>query len=339
MMIKQNTLVSDLESIAQFVGNTPLKKVAFPHADLYVKLEYCNYSGSIKDRAALNVIRHGILQGHIGPETVIVESSSGNFAIALASICRKLGLKFIPVIDPNINKAYEELLGLLAPAMVKVQQIDNTGGYLLTRISTVQEICATDCRAFWTNQYGNPENYLAYYHGLGVEICEAFDRLDYLFIGVSSGGTITGVSRRVKEKFPAIQVIAVDVEGSVIFGQKPQKRYVSGIGSSKVPPILADALIDDVVFVSQADIVRGCYDLLDELSIFGGASSGAVYAAIKTYLGRKAARRTPTALFLCPDRGNAYLDTIYNGEWQKNLFDLALADETVQPAPAPEFSL
>jgi cysteine synthase A len=307
-------MLKELEELSKFIGNTPARQLVFKNADIYAKLEYNNFSGSSKDRAAMSIIYSGIKDGRINKNSTIVASSSGNLAIALASICKILKLKFIPVIDPNINKDCETLLNLLSYKVVKVSERDKTGGYLLTRISTVDEICKTTTDSFCADQYGDPNNYKGYY-GLGDEILYAFKELDYIFIAVSSSGAITGISRSIKRTKPEVKIIGVDVEGSVIFGQPPMKRYISGIGASKVPPIMANAIIDDVIIVSQADIIEGCLQLLNEQAIFAGASSGAVYTAAKSYFRESGESRNPVALLIFPDKGYAYLDTIFNKEW------------------------
>ena len=140
-----------------------------------------------------------------------------------------------------------------------------------------------------------------------------------MFAAVSSGGTITGLSQRLKEKFPKVKIIAVDLEGSVIFGHRPKRRYVSGLGSSKTPEVLKHALIDDVLMVTHEELVKGCHDLLGDTNIFGGGSSGAVYHALKSFFINQRFDHTPTALFLCPDKGNAYIDTIYDKDWLQKL--------------------
>ncbi len=310
-------LLQKLKELSPWIGNTPLKKLSFPHCNLYAKLEFFNHSGSVKDRAAYYILLKAIEEGLIHPDTVIVESSSGNFALALASICKQLGLTFIPVIDPNINRDYEKVLHLLCDKVVKVEQRDLTGGYLLTRIEMVKEICGRYPGSFWTNQYGNENNFRAYYESLGLEIGAHFERLDYLFVAVSSCGTITGLSMRLKELFPHIRIIAVDVEGSVIFGTPPAPRHVSGIGASKVPDILQYAIVDEVMHVSEPDLISGCYQLLEEQLILGGGSSGTVYFAVKEFFRSHAADPAANVLFITPDSGKAYLDTIYNPQWEK----------------------
>lgn len=311
-------MLAKLEQLSRFIGNTPLKDLEFEGADMFAKLEYNNFSGSSKDRAAYSIIYNGIKSGKINQDSTVIASSSGNLAIAVASICRMLKIKFIPVIDPNINYDYEVLLNLLSYKVVKVSERDKTGGYLLTRIDLVNEMCANTKNSFCADQYGDPNNYKGYY-ALGDEILTSFDKLDYVFVAVSSSGAITGISRSIKEKRPDIKVIGVDVEGSVIFGQPPQKRYISGIGASQVPPIMKHATIDDVVLVSQVDVVNGCLQLLNEQVVFAGASSGAVYFAAKQYLRQTTSIGKPVALLIFPDKGSAYLDTIYNKEWAQKL--------------------
>ena len=321
-------MITKLEKAKKLIGNTPLIELNYKNIDLYAKLEYNNYSGSIKDRAAYNIISEGIKSGKIKEGTQIIESSSGNFAIALATLCKTLKLKFTAVIDPNINKLYEDLIRLMAHDVIKVDKLDKTGGYLLTRINTIAEICAGRDDIFWPNQYENPDNYKAYYKGLGNEICEHFEALDYIFIGVSSCGTITGLSRKIKEKFPDVKVVAVDVEGSVIFNTLPKKRTISGIGASKRPSIIEQALIDHVVHVSEKDMAAGTNALLNEQCIFAGASSGASYWAIKEFF-KENKLENKKVLFLCPDKGFAYMENVYNANWKESMeIELAQNDQS-----------
>jgi 2,3-diaminopropionate biosynthesis protein SbnA len=316
-------MLKKLEALRPFIGNTPLIKLKNSDISLYTKLEFNNYSGSMKDRAAYNILWNGINNKQIREETVIIESSSGNLAISLAMICKQIGLPFIPVIDPNINKMNENILKLFTDNTIKVTEQDSTGGYLLTRIDVIRKICDENPYAFWTNQYDNPDNYLAYYNTLGVEICNHYDTLDYVFVAVSSGGTITGISKRIKEKFPKVQVIAVDIMGSVIFGNTPQKRYLSGIGSSKSPSIISEALIDDIIIVSQEDAIEGSHKLLKDHGLFTGASTGAVYSAIEGFFSGKTNIKDKNAMFICADKGISYMDSIYNSEWVKETFTAA----------------
>jgi cysteine synthase A len=203
--------------------------------------------------------------------------------------------------------------------VVKVEERDDTGGFLKTRLAEVERLCATVPHAFWTNQYGNPDAMEAHFHLTGGEICAGFESLDYVFIGVSTAGTIAGVSCRLKERYPDVRVIAVDTEGSVIFGDRPRKRYIPGIGSSIHPPLLSQAKIDDVVLIPEHEAARACRELLTTHGLFVGGSSGSAYAAVKRYAPKMAGRRSPTVLFLCADRGTPYLDTVFDPAWTTRL--------------------
>lgn len=315
----QRIPIEDIEALEKRIGNTSLHKIRFPYGNLFTKLEYENCFGSIKDRPALYILRNLIKRGAINKNTIIIESTSGNFGIALAGICRAIGLKFIAVVDVNISVQKEQILRLLAFDVFKVTERDETGGYLLNRIKLVNEFVATHSVAYNPNQYENPDNYLSYYNTLGPEICNSFEKLDFAFVSVSSGGTIIGLSQRLKEKFPGIKIIGVDVEGSMIFNDKAQMRTLSGIGASKRPPLLHNALIDDVVILSEAQIISGCLELTQQHNLLGGVSSGAAYLAAKIYLAKKK-QLNINSVFITPDSGIAYLDTVFNKDWvQKNI--------------------
>jgi N-(2-amino-2-carboxyethyl)-L-glutamate synthase len=305
-------LLARVEALGAALRPTPVVRLEHPRLRLFAKLEYHSVVGSLKDRPAYYMLRDAIRRGEVRRTTTIVESSSGNTGVALAVFCRILGLTFVPVVDPNIQKHYRGLLESAGARVVQVDQRDETGGYLRTRLAKVKELLESIGDAFWTDQYRNPSAMAAHYERTAGEIVAAFSALDYVFVGVSTAGTIAGVSRRLKERFPAVKVVAVDAEGSVIFGGKPRHRYIPGIGSSIVPDLLRHALIDDAVRVPELDTIDGCHALLEEHQILAGGSSGSSYAAVRSY---PFPEPNPTVLFLCPDRGTAYLDTVYDPAW------------------------
>src|SRR5947208_639130 len=287
--------------------------------NLFANPEYVNPVGSIKYRTAYWILKRAAERGQICDKTTVIESSSGNFASALAAFTRLIGLRFIPVIDPKISSTYESFLRRICPTVVKVEDLDDTGGYLKTRLEMVHRLCATIPHSYWPNQYGNPDAAEAHYKLTAGEICANFHSLDYVFIGVSSAGTIAGVSRRLKERYPNVRIIAVDAEGSVIFGGAPLKRHIPGIGSSIVPPLLSHARIDDVVKIPERETVQACRELLTTHGLFVGGSSGSAYAAIKRYRAKMSGPKRPTVLFLCADRGTPYLDTVFDPTWARRL--------------------
>ncbi len=330
--------------LLDLVGNTPVvcvqsrNRPELSPIDLYAKLEYYNPTGSIKDRPAAHIIRHLLLGGEIKQDTVLVESSSGNFGIALAAICKSENLKFICVVDPVIVEQNEYLLSQYGAEIVKVTSKDDSGGYLKSRIKKVKEILEENPNAIWLNQYSNEKNAMAHYYGTGMEIYKTFADigLDYVFVPVSSGGTICGVSKLLKEQFPNIEIIAVDSVGSVIFSDVSKQRFIPGMGSSIQPDLVKKAQIDYILHVEEPDTVSGCMELLNDFGLFVGGSSGAVYMAAKKFFGldrpvnlvtRKpktgrypSVNRKPIALLLFPDRGERYSLTIYNEQWVSSCF-------------------
>ncbi len=311
-----------LGQLQKAIGRTPLLHLEDERLDLYIKLETHNLTGSIKDRPALHVLTRALEEGLVDRDTVIVESSSGNFAIALATICRTLDLEFVPVIDINVNPANEQVLRTLCDRVEMVTERDETGGCLLTRLARVREMCEEIPNAYWPNQYANPWNAESHKLGTGTEICDELPDLDYLFVGVSSGGTVTGTSQIVKERCPTAKIVAVDIEGSVIFDSRPKKRFIPGMGSSMRPSILDGAQIDEVVHVAEPDVVRGCRELYGQHGMFMGGSTGTVYQAIRSYFSARPLDGRPVVAFLAPDRGTPYLDTVYNPAWTQEKYGI-----------------
>src|SRR5213076_553769 len=215
-------------------------------------------------------LKRAVERVDICEETTVIESSSGNFAAAVAAFTHLVGLRFIPVIDPNISSTYESFLRRICPTVVKVEERDDTGGFLKTRLQMVKHLCATTPNAYWTNQYANPDAVEAHYELTAGEICADFDSLDYVFISVSTGGTIAGMSRRLKERYPNVRIVAVDTQGSVIFGDTPRKRHIPGLGSSIVPPLVSQALIDDIVLIPERETAAACRELLVTHGLFAG---------------------------------------------------------------------
>jgi cysteine synthase len=168
--------------------------------------------------------------------------------------------------------------------------------------------------AIWVNQYSNDRNWEAYYHGTGAELSEQLVHPPgYLVAAVSTTGSILGCARRLRERFPDLRVIAVDAVGSVIFGAPAGPRELPGIGSSRVPELCRPDEIDEVVHVDDVDAALGCRQLLVAEGIFAGGSTGAVVAAIGRML--PALPRPCRVVAIFPDRGDRYLDLVYDDDW------------------------
>ncbi|WP_304364767.1 2,3-diaminopropionate biosynthesis protein SbnA [Brevibacillus dissolubilis] len=310
------------DSIVACVGKTPLVQLkrlfADSGVDVFAKMELMNPGGSMKDRPARYIIEQGLLDGTIHSGTHLIESTSGNLGIAIATIARVYGLTFTCVVDPKITKTNLNIIKALGANIEMVQEPDDQGGYLKTRIKRVKELVEMTPNAYWINQYANQRNWQAYYHGTASEIVEQLNApVDYLVMAVSTTGSILGTSRRLREANPNLKVIAVDAYGSVIFGTPSAPRELPGIGSSRVPELFSRDEMDAVIHVNDRQSVEGCRSLLEAEGIFAGGSSGAlIYALKKLVPTLPAGSRVVTIL---PDRGDRYLDSVYDEAWVNKL--------------------
>ncbi|KKN68898.1 hypothetical protein LCGC14_0446840 [marine sediment metagenome] len=306
------------------VGNTPL--VAMPRSATgtgrwYAKLESHNEMGSMKLRSAYKILTEAQLR--VG--STVIESTSGNMGVALAYVGRQLGLRVILVTDPKLSPSHGIEMRQLGATTIQVTTIDKTGGYLLTRLKKVETLCEEHPDWFWVNQYSNPLNPLAF-ESIAIEIVRDLNKNVHLhsnttlwyFASVSTGGSLSGSARalrRLCRRLPIkeLRIVAVDAEGSAIFGRPARLRNLNGIGSSlNQPPNLQRSLIDDVVIVSDAEAFAACYGLR-HADFYVGGSSGAVWAAIHKKAHHFVAQDIVIALF--PDGGRMYEETIYSPAW------------------------
>jgi cysteine synthase A len=178
--------------------------------DVFLKLEGFSVTGSIKIKTAMALVedleQRGIAKPH---ETVIVESSSGNLGLALSLVCVTKGYKFICVTDPNANRATIKGIELYGGQVVVVENRDSAGGYLGSRLKTIDQILQSDPNAIWLNQYANIANKNVHAKQTAAEIAREFDRVDWVFVGTGTAGTLAGVSETLRREFPRIKVVAV----------------------------------------------------------------------------------------------------------------------------------
>jgi len=317
-----------LDSILEGVGGTPIIRLSRLFRDsrceVLAKLEMCNPGGSVKDRPARYILELGIADGTIPPNAHIVESSSGNLAIALAMVCRIRGLRFTAVVDPKIAATNLKIIRCYGGNVELVTEKDRQGGYLETRIERVKHLLREQPGAVWINQYANERNWQSHYHGEGEEILRHLDRpVDYLVLGVSTSGTLHGIARRLREVWPNLKVVAVDAVGSVLFGTPPYLRDLPGIGASRVPELLRREEIGQVIHVDDYESAIACRELVKHEGIFAGGSSGSVIAAIQRLSMRL--NHAARILTILPDRGERYLDTVYDDEWLSRMKNRHLA--------------
>ncbi|MGO4911042.1 2,3-diaminopropionate biosynthesis protein SbnA [Leeuwenhoekiella sp. W20_SRS_FM14] len=304
------------DSILETVGNTPLVHLkqlsTLTGVDVYGKLEMANPGGSIKDRTSLSIIEEGIKKGDITPGTTLIESSSGNMAIGLAQVCGYYNIPLVIVVDPKANGHTLKILKAYGVKVDIVEKPSADGGYLGARLNRVQELLKEIKDSVWTNQYGNKANPKAHFQTMS-EIAHNLPDADYVFSATSTCGTLMGCAAYIKEKNLSTKLIAVDAQGSVIFGTKPKERFIPGHGAGLPSQFLDKNLVDDVFHISDMECVMGCKKLLETESIMAGGSSGAVTSAFLKLV-PSLPKNSKCVLILC-DRGERYVDTIYNEEW------------------------
>ncbi len=312
------------DSVISCVGSTPMVRLdrCFPDPEIEVvaKLEMLNPGGSMKDRPARFIVEQGLRDGTLRPGMRLVESTSGNLGIALAMAAGLHGLAFTAVVDPKTSQANLRLLELFGADVEMVTEPDEAGGYLHTRVRRARELVDAASDAVLVNQYANDLNWRSYHDTAGQEILDAVDGpIDYLVAAVSTTGSIQGIARRLRQDHPNLNVVAVDAVGSVIFGAPAGPRQLPGFGASRVPEILNAEEIDEVVHVGDAESAAGCRQLLSTEKIFAGGSSGAVVAGIEHLTSRL--DRPARVVTLLPDRGERYLDLVYDDAWVAGLRD------------------
>jgi len=316
-MITQNISGIVSESIIETVGNTPLVHLnrIFEQGNfnLFGKLEAANPAGSIKDRTSLFILKKALSEGRIKEGYTVIESSSGNMALGLAQACLYFKLQLIVVVDPKLNSHTEKILKTYGAHIEYVTEPKRDGGYLAARLERVQQLLGSIPNSFWSNQYGNENNPLTHHKTMNEIMDSLKGKLDYLFVATSTCGTLMGCADYIYENKLDTKVIAVDAVGSVLFGGPPLKRLIPGHGAGVPSQFLDTSRIYDHVYVDDVDCARGCWSLLEKEAILCGGSSGGILSAVKKY-SKNIEAGSNCAMFLC-DRGERYLDTIYNTQW------------------------
>jgi N-(2-amino-2-carboxyethyl)-L-glutamate synthase len=285
---------------------------------LFLKCEGFNFAGSIKLKAAAEMVAAAENDGLLTRDSVIVESSSGNLGVALSMIAASKGYRFLCVTDPRCNLSTRRLMEALGSQVHIISEPDAVGGFLGARIDYVRRLCASDDRYVWLNQYENPGNWRAHSRTTAPAIARDFPDLDVLFVGAGTTGTLMGCARYFREWHRPVRIVAIDAVGSVTFGGPPARRMIPGLGTGIRPPLLDESYIDEVVIVEEADTIRACHRLASRGFLFGG-STGTVVSGAMGWLAR---HDTPdlTAVAIAPDLGERYLDTVYQTNWLQELY-------------------
>lgn len=311
---------SGIATWEDLIGNTPLLQLhnLFDDADfnLFAKLEMFNLGGSMKDRAALNMIKSALDKKIIKPGSTVIESSSGNMGVGLAQACLRYGLKFVCVVDSRTNMTNIQVMKAYGAQIEMITETKPSQSLLEARLQRVQELLKSIPGSFWCNQYANEDNSGAHWKTM-EEIDKALEgKIDYLFCTTGTCGTIRGCSEYIKHRSLNTTIVAVDAVGSVIFGQNPSPRLVPGHGAAVRPALFRDDISDHVMHVTDTDCVIGCRKMLAKESVLVGGSSGALVSAVEKMLHEIPAGSN--VVMILADRGERYMNTIYNDEWTKN---------------------
>ncbi|MFA5040153.1 MAG: 2,3-diaminopropionate biosynthesis protein SbnA [Bdellovibrionales bacterium] len=286
-----------------------------PQCNVYMKLEGLQATGSIKVKSAIFILDDLEQRGLAIPgKTTIVESTSGNMGIALSFLCRLRNYRFICVTDPKVastNKAGIEAYG---GEVIIVDKRDKNGDYVGTRVEKVKELLAGNPDYVCTNQYSNPANKKAHATWTAEEILRNFKKVDYMFIGAGTTGTLMGIAESFSKKSPDTKIIAVEPEGSVTFDDtRKGTRLIPGIGASQRPPLTDPSYVDQVIYVEEPDTIKACYRAAQQYGMLFGGSTGSVMAAILSQA--SVLKEGATVVAVSPDFGDRYMDTIYSPEW------------------------
>lgn len=300
-------------SIDQLIGNTPLMRLTRLEqklglqGQLLAKLEYFNPGGSIKDRAALQMLRAAEQAGRIGPGALIIEPTSGNTGIGLCMLCAARGYRAIIVVPET---ASIERIKLMRAYGAQVVLTPGSAG-MRGAVERAEALARENENAFIPSQFDNPENANAHYLTTGPEIwAQTEGHVDALVAGVGTGGTITGIGRYLRERKPDVQLIAVEPASSPLLSQGhagPHK--IQGIGANFVPAVLDRSLLSRVQTVENDAAFAMMHLLAETEGVFCGMSSGAAVSAAAEVL-REDAMRGKTVVAILPDTGERYLSCL-----------------------------
>ncbi len=307
------------KSAAELIGGTPLMEAVnyekaneINNATILVKLEYLNPSGSVKDRVALNMIEDAEKKGLLKPGATIIEPTSGNTGIGIAAVAAAKGYRAVLTLPETMSVERRKLLQAYGAELVLTDGSKGMKG----AIDKAEELQASTPGSVILGQFDNPANPEAHKKTTGPEIWEDTDgKVDIFVAGVGTGGTISGTGAYLKEKNPAVKVVAVEPEGSpVLSGGAVGAHQIQGIGAGFVPKALYPDIYDEVIPVADEDAYAAGREIAIREGILVGISSGAaLYAA--TQLAKRPENKGKVIVALLPDSGDRYLSTpLFSGK-------------------------
>jgi cystathionine beta-synthase len=307
-------------NILATIGQTPVVKINHLgkelNCELYAKCEFFNPGGSVKDRIGYEMVIQAEREGRIKPGDTLIEPTSGNTGIGIALAGAVLGYKVIITMPEKMSQEKQSVLELLGAKIYRTRT-EAASHDPDSHISLAKDLNAQIPDSHILDQYSNPNNPNAHYHGTAQEIIDDFGMdLHMVVAGVGTGGTITGIAKRLKEYNPAIKIIGVDPDGSILGGGTEIKPYqVEGIGYDFFPEVLDNKLIDAYVKTNDADSFRTARQLVREEGLLVGGSCGAaMWAALQA---AQSLTKGQKCLVILPDSIRNYMSKYANDEWMK----------------------
>ncbi len=298
------------KDVTELIGNTPLVELSHINQELQAtligKCEFMNPTSSVKDRIGFNMINDAIAKKYITEETLVVEPTSGNTGIALASVCAAKGINLTLTMPESMSVERRNLLKALGATLVLTPAEKGMNG----AIAKAKELVAQHPNAIILHQFNNPANPDIHRHTTALEILRDCDeKLDVFVAAIGTGGTITGTAEVLKEKLPHLHVVAVEPKDSaVLSGFKPGPHKIQGIGAGFIPENLNRAIYDQIITVSNEDAINTAKLIARKEGLLVGISSGAnVYAAMQIAKDEKFKNKRIVTV-LC-DTGERYLST------------------------------
>jgi cysteine synthase A len=298
------------DDVTQLIGNTPLVRLNRvtdrAGATVLAKLEFFNPASSVKDRIGVSMIEAAIEAGEIGPDTVIVEPTSGNTGIALAMVCAAKGIPCVLTMPETMSKERRMLLRAYGAELILTPGPEGMGG----AIAKAKELAAEHPNYVMPQQFENPANPAVHRRTTAEEIWNDTDgTVDIVVSGIGTGGTITGVGQVLKERKPEVRMVAVEPAASpVLSGGQKGPHPIQGIGAGFVPPILDTSIYDEVVRVEAGDAMATARRAAAEEGLLVGISSGAaIWAAAE--VARRPENAGKTIVVIIPSYGERYLST------------------------------
>ena len=292
-----------INNTLNLIGNTPV--VQLPGENIYIKMEKFNPGGSVKDRAALGMIEDAEAKGLLKKNSIIVEPTSGNTGIALALIGRLKGYKVVIVMPETMSIERRSIIAAHGATLILTEGSKGMNG----AIARAKELLQQDNKYFMPDQFNNPANPKIHYETTGQEIIKQLSDIDIFTAGVGTGGTLSGVSKRLKEYNNNIITVGVEpLKSAVLSGGNPSPHKIQGIGAGFIPGAYNNDVVDEIITITDEEAIDTAIEVSAKIGMLIGISSGANIAAARKL--KEKYGNNKKILTVSPDGGEKYLSLV-----------------------------